>query len=37
VLVKLLFLTLFSGAVALLAYEASIVFGFSWTDSYRGE
>ncbi|HEY6557753.1 MAG TPA: hypothetical protein VI072_10785 [Polyangiaceae bacterium] len=30
VLTKLLFVTLFSAALALLAYEASIVFGFSW-------
>ncbi len=37
VLTKLLFVTLFSAALALLAYEASIVVGFSWPALLRGK
>jgi hypothetical protein len=36
VFAKLLFVALFSAALALLAYEASIVFGFSWAQLLNG-
>lgn len=36
-LAKLLFAALFSAVLALLAYEASVVFGFSWAALLRGE
>jgi hypothetical protein len=36
VLTKLLFTVLFSAVLLLLAYEASIVFRFSWVELYRG-
>jgi hypothetical protein len=37
VLTKMLFVLLFSAVLVLLAYEASVVFGFSWAALYRGE